>query len=100
MVGKSSVAGNELGEIIIEENFAKGQLVAAGQKTDYYFHFYKEEGQWKMDITSLFAIANMAFEQMVKESGEEENKYLVSLLELLSGKSIAADIWKPVLSRQ
>lgn len=100
MVGKSSVANNELGEIIMEEIFAKGQLVAAGQKTDYYFHFYKEEGQWKMDITSLFSIANMAFEQMVKESGEEENKYLVSLLEMLSDKSISADIWKPVIPRQ
>lgn len=100
MVGKSSVANNELGEIIIEENFAKGQLLATGQKTDYYFHFYKEEGEWKIDLTSLFSVAEMAFSQMVKESGEEENKYLVGLLELLSGKSISADIWKPVIARQ
>lgn len=97
MVGKSSVVNNEIGEIKISGNFAKGQLVVSEQKTPFNFHFYKEEGTWKLDLTSLFGISNAAFKNMIKESGEEENSYLLGLLESLTGKKITSKIWQPVI---
>lgn len=45
MVGKNSVTNLAVGEVIIENEFAKGQLIVNGQKAPFYFHFYKEEGQ-------------------------------------------------------
>lgn len=41
MVGKNSVVNNSIGEVEIDGDFAKGQFMTSGQKTPYYFHFYK-----------------------------------------------------------
>jgi len=78
MVGKSSVANNEIGEISIDEQFAKGQLVAYGTPAPAYFHFYEEDGAWKIDLTSIFPIATQAFQQMLDEKmdSEEQNCFL------------------------
>ena len=96
MVGKNSVANNSIGEITIDNNFAKGQFIANGQKAPFYFHFYKEEGQWKIDLTSIFSVSTMAFKKMVDDSGQNENEYLFSLLEMLTGKKPGQEIWDKV----
>ena len=96
MVGKNSVANNSIGDVIVEGNFAKGQFIANGQKAPFYFHFYKEEGQWKIDLTSLFPVTTMAFKKMADDSGENQNEYLFSLLEILTGKKPGQEIWQPI----
>lgn len=96
MVGKNSVANNSIGDVIIESNFAKGQFIANGQKAPFFFHFYKEEGQWKIDLTSIFSVTITAFKKMADESGENQNDYLFSLLEMITGKKPGTDIWQPI----
>lgn len=96
MVGKSSVANNTIGDIKIDGKFAKGQLIADGQKTPFYFHFYKEDGIWKMDITSLLPIGEAAFRSMQQSSGMNENEYLFKLLEITTGKKPGRDIWHKI----
>lgn len=96
MVGKSSVVNNSLGEVIIEGDFAKAQFVNNGKATPFYFHFYKEEQQWKMDLTSIFAISNMAFSKVREQSGQSEIEYLFSLLEMITGKKVGPEIWQKV----
>ena len=96
MVGKNSVTNLAVGEVIIENEFAKGQLIVNGQKAPFYFHFYKEEGQWKLDLTSLFPLSTMAFKKIADESGVDQNEYLFSLLEMITGKKPGTEIWQPV----
>lgn len=96
MVGKNSVANNSIGKVIIESEFAKGQFLANGQKAPFYFHFYREEGQWKIDLTSLFPVSIIAFKKMADESGENQNDYLFSLLEMITGKKPGTEIWQPI----
>jgi hypothetical protein len=96
MVGKNSVANNSIGEITIDNYFAKGQILVSGQKTPYYFHFYNEDTQWKVDITSIFPISNSAIKKMVDESGHSENEYLFSLMEVIDGKKPGKVIWEKV----
>ena len=96
MVGKNSVANNSIGDVTIVKNFAKGQFIANGKMAPFFFHFYKENGSWKIDLTSLFAISNMAFKNMIKESGEGENEFLFSLLDKLTGRTPGPEIWQPV----
>ena len=96
MVGKNSVANNEIGEIKIENTFATGQLVSGGRPAPMYFHFYKEQNAWKIDLTSIFPVASMAFQRMADDSGQEENEYLFMLLEMITGKSPDRDIWQPI----
>ncbi len=95
MVGKNSVANNGIGDITVDGSFAKGQLNTNGQKAPFYFHFYKEDGAWKIDLTSLFPVSNMAFKKMVNESGQTENGFLLLLLEMISGKKPGKEIWEP-----
>ncbi len=96
MVGKSSIGNNAIGETIITDNFAKGTFLFQGQKTPYFFHFYKEDGQWKIDLTALFDISAGAFEQMIASSGKDENNYLLELLEILTGNKPDNTIWRPL----
>jgi hypothetical protein len=96
MVGKNSVANNSIGDVMIDNDFAKGQLIANGQKAPFDFHFYKEDGQWKIDLTSLFPVSTMAFKKMAEESGQNENVYLFSLLEMITGKKPGNETWKPI----
>jgi hypothetical protein len=96
MVGKNSVSDNTIGEITIDNNFAKGQLISKGQKAPFYFHFYKEDDQWKIDITSIFSVATATFENIIQESGQEENEFIFSLLEMVSGKKPGPEVWEPV----
>jgi hypothetical protein len=96
MVAKNSVANNSIGEVVIEGDFAKGKFVANGKETPLYFHFYKEENQWKVDLTSLFPVANAAVKKMADDSGQGESEYILSLLEMITGKKPAEEIWNPI----
>lgn len=96
MVGKGGVARNSIGDVTINGDFATGQVVVSGTQTPLAFHFYKEEGKWKMDLTSIFPITNQAFKKMVEESGEPENEYLFGLLEMLTGKKPGPEIWQKI----
>jgi len=96
MVGKNSVANNSVGDVFIDHDFAKGQFIASGQKAPFYFHFYKEEGLWKIDLTSIFPVSTMAFKKMADESGDNQNDYLFSILEMITGKKPSAEIWQPI----
>lgn len=91
-----SVAGIAIENIIVDGNFAKGQLLTNGKSAPFYFHFYKEEGNWKIDLTSIFKISMTAFNQMIKESGQEENEFIFTLLESVSGRRPDNAIWQPI----
>jgi hypothetical protein len=96
MVGKNSVANNSIGEVTVDGSFAKGQLVVNKQSTPLYFNFYKEEQQWKVDLTALFPMSTNAFKKMAEESGQPENEFLFAILESLTGKKPGKEIWQPV----
>lgn len=94
MIGKNSVYYYTIGEVVIEETFAKGQLIDEGEITPFYFHFYKEPDVWKIDLTTIFSIRSAAFKTIQEESGKNENDYLFSLLEILTGRKPGNEIWK------
>ncbi len=96
MVGKDGTANNSIGEIVVDEQFAKAPVLSAGRPIPISFHFHKEEGQWKIDLTSLFAISNIAFKNLIAQSGQTENEFLFAILENLTGKKITSEIWKPI----
>lgn len=97
MVGKNSVAANSIGEVSIEKDFAKGQLLVNGQKAPFFFHFYKENEQWKVDLTSIFPISTKALKKMAEDSEQDENEYLFSLLEMITGNQPGKEVWEPII---
>lgn len=96
MVGKDSVMNNSIGKVSIDENFAKGEMLVNGKKSSIYFHFYKESGAWKVDLTSIFDISNTAFKKMVEESGQTENDFIFLIIKSSNGKKPNSNIWEPL----
>jgi len=56
MIDKSRVMGLTIGGLTVENNFAKGQIIANRIESPFFLHFFKENGQWKYDLTSSFLI--------------------------------------------
>lgn len=97
MVGKNSVANAELGAVITNGNFSKAEFVVNGQKTPFFFHFYREDKVWRINITHLFSLGVMSFKKMIEDSGENENVFITNILEILTGKKPTVTIWKPII---
>ncbi len=96
MVGKQGAANNTIGEVTIEDNFAKGQLVVRGEVTPVYYHFNKESEQWGIDLTALFELSDMVFKSFIKDSQLSDNDFIFSILERMTGKRPGQEIWNKV----
>lgn len=96
MVGKESVATASIGEVVVNGNFASGIFVNNGQATPFAYHFYKENKAWKIDLTSIFDIGAMAFQNVQSESGLEENEFLFMVLEMITGTKPGPEIWETI----
>jgi hypothetical protein len=96
MVGKSSVSNSSIGELTIENNYAKGQFMVNEHNTSSYLDFYLEAGQWKINLTSGFSVSILSLKKMIENSGQNENEYLFSLLEMITGKKPGQEIWNKV----
>jgi hypothetical protein len=96
MVGKNSVANNSIGKTVVDDNFAKGQLIVNGKEAPLHFHFYKEEGEWKIDLTSIFSITNLGLKKMVEDSAQSDNDFILNILETLPGEKPGSAIWEKI----
>jgi len=96
MIGKNSVATAEIGDVQVDGETAKGQMISNGEKIPLYFQFFKESSEWKVDLTSIFPQTNEAFKKMLSQEGVSENDYLFQLLESVSGRKVTHEIWRPI----
>jgi len=95
MVGKESVAQSDIGKITIDNNFAKAQVINGGRRMPIWQHFYKENGQWKLDLTSLFPAAEFPFHKGLQQMDQDENEFIFMLLQLTTGEEPGPEIWEP-----
>jgi hypothetical protein len=95
-IGRESVISNELGDITVSGDHASGVHVSAGTETPLRWMFQKKDGNWKLDITSIMPAADQAFKQMIRESGQSEDEFLVAILESVSGRRVPESIWEPM----
>jgi hypothetical protein len=96
MVGKNSVITTEIGDVVVQGNFARGEIVNNGKKSPLFFHFQKESNSWKIDLTSLFPAVNMAMSKMLRDEEMTDEEYIFQALEALTGKKVGLNIWKPL----
>lgn len=97
MVGKNSVMDSSLGEVKVNGDFAKAEFISNGQKTPFYFHFYRENNIWKLDITNIFSLGAISLHKVIENSGETENNFIINILELVSGNKPTHKIWQPII---
>lgn len=96
IIGKESMEGKSIGEVEIKGDEAFGEFLTEGKSTPFKMRFQKENGEWKLDITSIFDIADAAFKHLIKQSEMSENDYFMMILQLSSEKTVTNNVWHPV----
>lgn len=95
-VGKNSVLDSDIGRLRVFGNDASGEYVRGGKPTPLKYRFTKEDGRWKLDLTALTPAADQAMSMLIKNQGMDEDTFIVSLIESVSGKKVVSSIWRPL----
>lgn len=100
LIGKASVEHIEMGDISVDGNQASGKFISRGKPADFSFSFDKEQGNWKLDLTSLFPYSAQALKLMIERGKYEENDFLLRILSSLvpDGKKLGMNLWHPMES--
>lgn len=93
MVSKGSVAGASVKDVTLKGDFATSILVVNGNEAPFGFDFYLENGAWRIDLTSIFMIASLGFQQAIDNSGMGTNEFLVMTIKTAIGKDPGNSIW-------
>lgn len=93
MMGGEELGAMELGKITVDGDHAWAPMRMGGFPIPAEFHFSREEDGWKVDITKLFPITRMVFEQMARGSSLPTNEWLMRMLTGASGDSVDNSIW-------
>ena len=95
MLGGEQLKALDIGNISVDGDEASAPMKLGGFPVPAKFHFRREGEQWKIDITPLFTISRMAFEQMGARRGEAGDEWLMELLTSSTGQRPSNDIWHP-----
>jgi hypothetical protein len=96
MMSNGGPDGLELGTVSVDGDLATAPLNLHGFPTPAKFSFRRENGGWRIDLTSLFDLSRMAFQHMANGSGQDGNAFLIRLLEDNAGSPVPEGIWHPV----
>jgi hypothetical protein len=88
--------GLDLGTVTVNGEEAKAPLKLHGFPTPASFTFRRENGAWRIDLTSLFDLSRMAFQHMAGSSGKEGNAFMMQVLEENTGTPVPSTVWHPV----
>lgn len=97
LYNKASMQDEHLGDITVSENGISAIVQFAQCKLPIcLIRFDKENGIWKMDLSSFFKGANTMINIRMKNLGLTTDEYILQALEAFSGKKPGNTIWKPL----
>ncbi len=96
LISKTSLAGNEIGDVAIEDKKAKAQLLIQGIKTPVFMEFVQEKNKWKLNLTSMFEQTSTSIQKMAKRSKMTENEFMLLMLEKSNNIKPNRTIWNPI----
>lgn len=95
--GMSKASGFDLGEITINANQAKAQILVANKNSNEYVQFNREDGLWKIDLTSLFPLTEKSIKGMIQNNfAGDENKFCLMVANGMGGTDANKNLWKPI----
>lgn len=100
MIGKNGVMNVSLGEVKTEGDFATAKILSGGKSTPMTFQFNKENGEWKLDLTSIFKISAMALKKFLSESETSETEFILNALSVIIGEAPSEKIWQPIREKK
>ncbi|MBW3539792.1 MAG: hypothetical protein KY476_05940, partial [Planctomycetes bacterium] len=95
-IGKDSVVRVGIDDVAITGNRATAKVTKGGKRTGETFHFVKEHGRWKLDLTPTFRAADQLFQEAARRRGMSENEFIFSVITSLSGRQVTDEIWQPL----
>lgn len=95
MIGKNSVERIELGGITVEDRFAKASFISNGQETPFTIGFTKQEGEWKLNLTTINEVAKLGLNYAVQQSGMTENEFIFKMLAQITNRYPGSEVWEP-----
>lgn len=96
-IGKSSVLDSDIGQVQVFGRDASAEYVKSGKPTPLKYRFTKEEGKWRIDLTALMPVADQAMRMLIQKQGFDEDTFIISLIESVSGRKVLPSIWQPPL---
>ena len=95
-IGRQGAEQLQLGHYEVEGDTASGTILRPdGGSTSFKMEFVKEEGRWLLDLVALMQLTRSAFEFAVKQSGIDEDTFVILMLREGSGRPPRPDIWEP-----
>ncbi len=94
MMANEGPEGLTLGTVTVEGDKATAPLKMYGFPTPATFSFQRQDGSWRIDLTSLFELSRQAFGQLGGD-GTDGNAMLLELLEENTGSAVPEGIWNP-----
>lgn len=98
MMGGEEMGALGIGNVEVDGRHANAPITLSGFPVPAKFHFNREDDEWKIDITPLFEISRMAFEQMALRRGSSGNEWLMEML-AQEGQRPDNSIWHPPVER-
>jgi len=98
LVDREGMAANGIGKVTVNDGHAEGDHVANGVRSDLKYAFHLEDGEWKLDITSIYPAMEIAIKLMARNSRMNENDYLLFIVELDEDKKVTPEIWQPLIA--
>jgi hypothetical protein len=95
MIGQDEMARMDLGTVSIEGDHASAPLTMYGFPLPASFHFNRENGQWKVDVTELFSFSRMAFEELARQGEGTDTAWIMELIGEPRGGSLDS-LWHPL----
>ena len=93
MLGDENLEKNTLGDVVVEKNKARGGILLDEKNTPASLKFAKEQGWWKIDLTSTFKAAETVMQILRKKTNMDEREFIFYMLEISSGKEVDQNIW-------
>jgi hypothetical protein len=95
-IGRDAVENSDIGDVRVNGDVATAEYVMGGQRTPISYRFTREDGVWKFDFTALLPVVDGALRELLKRERMDEDKFVLGLLEQVSGEKPARSIWKPL----
>lgn len=99
MIGRESMQQLEFGRVRVTGDSAGIEIEQAGAPSGTFFPLVREEGDWRLDLLSMLALANDALLTVAEQQGMSEDALLLLLLEASSGRAVEPTIWHPLYDR-
>lgn len=98
-IGAQQVTATTIRNIQISGATATAAVFIGNKKTPHRFHFIKENGSWKYDLTPTMHGSDRVLKSQIAQSGLTENDFMLRMIEGISGVKVTDAIWEPIRNR-